>query len=78
MSNVHSLNVGRCIQVIALDVQGARDFCTNFFGIPADHIDRVLDAGPNRRPEKYKPEAREYHVFLVDSPKKPARFRSKR
>ena len=75
---VHQLNVGRCIQVIALDEQGARDFCTSFFGIPAERIDRVLDAGPNKRPEKYKPEAREYHVFLIDSSPKPLRFRSRR
>jgi len=78
MGDVRQLNSGRCIQVVSLDEQGARDFCISFLGVPPERIDRVLDAGPNKRPEKYKPEAREYHVFLRGTPSKPYRFRSKR
>ena len=78
MGDLRRLNPGRCIQVIAIGEDGAREFCTSFLGVPPEQIDRVLDAGPNNRPEKYKPEAHEWHVFLTNSPKKPYRFRSRR
>ena len=78
MSDVHRLNVGRCIEVVALDEAGARSFCVEFFGMPPEKIERVLDAGPAGRPEKYKPEARTFQVFLVGASPKPLRFRSRR
>jgi hypothetical protein len=55
----------RCIVVVALDEEGARKFVVEWLGVPLDRIACVEDAGPNTRPEKYKPEAREWRIFLT-------------
>jgi hypothetical protein len=52
------------LRVVSVDEAGARKFAHDFFGIPADKVVMIVDGGPAVRPEKYKPEAREFHVYV--------------
>jgi hypothetical protein len=54
------------IRVVSMDAEGAKAFCRDWLGVPAERLWKVEDAGPAGRPERYKTEAREFHVYLED------------
>ena len=50
-------------RVVAVDSAGAIRFAREMFGVPPERKLMAVDGGPAGRPEKYKPEAREWHVY---------------
>ncbi len=52
------------LRVVSCDEAGARRFVHDFFGVPASKVVMIVDGGPAGRPEKYKPTAREFHVYV--------------
>lgn len=52
------------LEVVAVGEDGARSFVTSYLGVPPERIERVEDGGPHNRPERYKDEARTWHVYL--------------
>lgn len=60
------------IRIVAMDESGAKEFALRFFGMNPTEIDRIEDGGPARDPDqKYKPGAREYHLYTKSSKKGP-------
>lgn len=51
------------IRVVSVGEQGARDFAIQFLGVPEKRIIKIEDGGPADR-ERYKPEARAFHIYL--------------
>jgi hypothetical protein len=51
------------IRVVAMNADGAREFCVNEFGMDPTRIDRIEDGGLASPRDRYKTGARTWHVY---------------